>query len=33
LLRGKRMEPVLLGEIVACSLDCLSFQRKRCGGF
>ena len=26
------MEPVLLGEIVACSGDGLPHQRKRCGG-
>jgi hypothetical protein len=27
------LEPVYLGEIVACQCDCLSHQRKCCGGF
>ncbi len=27
------MEPVLLGEIVACFSDCFLYQRKRCKGF
>jgi hypothetical protein len=33
LLKGKRMEPVLLGEIVVHYSDCLLHQRKWCCWF